>query len=1442
MACNPFNSREPKENDLALRQADASALPGAPVDVFLTRLPGSYVPAKHETGVTDKSVFVPLEPFYSPVYLGDAPLLTLPGTMEREPPFIDHSGATVATPCVVPYAWEEDDEDLRTIILDTVPDSEATPEEKALPGYVPNPGLFLSSKTMQIYGQTQEGIDIEDIEEDWYCQITTPGDSDWTAIGSPDNNEGTEFYATGPGTGTGVAAHVQEKYDDKNGVGFRWTYGQDVDDVFSSATVKTGSRYKILTRGVTSETLVDAGDILVGWECRIETTGNTDWIAMGAASDTPGTLFKCTAIGSGTGTATHIVYDIDYTTIGAANNNAGTEFTATGNGSGTGTVNIIWLKVEHCVVGQWYQMYVAGDTDWEAMGADPDDLSAEFECTVVGSGTGYATRLNPHTPHPILRTGQTRYTRISGAATGETFTGDAFIPGDAGDFGSGTLVVCAYRWGFILSERKRWRVAVKIGRATATWDKTLEQLTLECDTETATIYYSTDGGEPTTEYTGPISISTTATVRWKATAPYMVESDEWQTYLEYQDEMPPDDFETVYFSSLPAINNSGVTQAVRLPLQAALYVSADGTGNGEALDNPMPLDEAVGLASVDATAIESGLAYRIIRQKKQDGSGTATDFTLIGAPNNDTGTEFIATGAGTGDGAAMLIGKTKGTRTITATQITSADLVATKTRSEKRYRIKTIGSTNWKLIGAASNTIGLEFEATGAGTGTGTADQIVPVGTLQLKRGGSEPAGCARSNPNNPAPIDASEIIKDRWYKIVTLGTTNWTGYGAPCNAVGVEFVASVTGGTGTGTAGEIGAIEISHEADEVAATALADGDRCAIKDVGDTDWTAIGASASQVGIEFEASGAGTGTGKAWRRKWVHYTEPIEVGPCNVWVRRLRRTTSLTGEPPYTRDFLLPWFYGNVDLKTSWNSGTKLLTIAVEPADQLDAKYIDITYGETTAADNDYTGPIEITEPVTLKITCWHFARDIPLDVGTYSPDEIEVTIDPDTTADFDQTDTFNLTDTSYADRIMRQRADILWLAEGEYTTAVSSYEAIVVRGGYNEDYTERDIRNRKTEIVALNLGIPTGGGGSPVGAIDGVYADPGPLRAEVCYCCQIDATETLHQDETALMVFDGACYGCQASIAYTGGTGECAHIYLTLCSGEATDCTFAATVESADGWEQDSDDKNSRVEIHIGSMVRGTLALDATAGDGYNTSTPYGAGGSSSVLIEIGGTTETTGTITATSGDGGDSDDYMDMGQGGGSIIEVEVGDILGGSIAIDATTGNGGNSTWGGPFQWEGGSCLVWIQADALLGATVEIDATTGTGGTGPWTGGECGIEIDTDSCGCDSFSATCTKGTPGNDAPTWAMLTDHIVPTFLTPAAFAVSGINRGNGHYEHADAYEFDYLDGGGIEQRQGWWSGDKSSTATQVSPHGDGAPLAGYTAAHGTGIVRGRYWE
>lgn len=92
------------------------------------------------------------------------------------------------------------------------------------------------------------------------------------------------------------------------------------------------------------------------------------------------------------------------------------------------------------------------------------------------------------------------------------------------------------------------------------------------------------------------------------------------------------------------------------------------------------------------------------------------------------------------------------------------------------YKIRSVGTTDFTLIGASSNTPGVQFFATGAGTGTGTATYL------------------------QGETVTAGSFVVGQTYTILTLGTTSWTAIGATANTVGVTFTATGVG-TGTGTA-----------------------------------------------------------------------------------------------------------------------------------------------------------------------------------------------------------------------------------------------------------------------------------------------------------------------------------------------------------------------------------------------------------------------------------------------------------------------------------------------------------------------------------------------------------------------------------------------------------------------------------------------------------------
>ena len=141
-----------------------------------------------------------------------------------------------------------------------------------------------------------------------------------------------------------------------------------------------------------------------------------------------------------------------------------------------------------------------------------------------------------------------------------------------------------------------------------------------------------------------------------------------------------------------------------------------------------------GTTNVTAGSFVPGRTYVIV-------SPGTTDFTLIGAANSTIGTSFVAIGVGSGSGTALQtyligstftcanIGTTLGNGTAfritntTAQLVTSGAFIVTAT-----YIIQSIGTTDFTLIGAASNTIGLSFVASGAGVGTGKAYRVNSLG------------------------------------------------------------------------------------------------------------------------------------------------------------------------------------------------------------------------------------------------------------------------------------------------------------------------------------------------------------------------------------------------------------------------------------------------------------------------------------------------------------------------------------------------------------------------------------------------------------------------------------------------------------------------------------------------------------------------------------------
>ncbi len=110
--------------------------------------------------------------------------------------------------------------------------------------------------------------------------------------------------------------------------------------------------------------------------------------------------------------------------------------------------------------------------------------------------------------------------------------------------------------------------------------------------------------------------------------------------------------------------------------------------------------------TVTAGSFVIGKTYQIL-------SVGTTNFVTIGASASTVGIVFTATGVGSGTGTA------------TSTVITTAGSFVIG----QSYTILTVGTTNFTLIGASANTIGIIFTATGVGSGTGTASSTTVIST-----------------------------------------------------------------------------------------------------------------------------------------------------------------------------------------------------------------------------------------------------------------------------------------------------------------------------------------------------------------------------------------------------------------------------------------------------------------------------------------------------------------------------------------------------------------------------------------------------------------------------------------------------------------------------------------------------------------------------------------
>jgi hypothetical protein len=192
-------------------------------------------------------------------------------------------------------------------------------------------------------------------------------------------------------------------------------------------------------------------------------------------------------------------------------------------------------------------------------------------------------------------------------------------------------------------------------------------------------------------------------------------------------------------------------------------------------------------------------------------TGTTTSSSYLTAANISgiVSVTHGGTGAATLKANNLLVGNgtsspsviPAGTTGNVLTSSTASTVTAGSFAVGTEYTILTVGTTDFTLIGAASNTVGVVFTATGVGSGTGTATTNTWVSSALAQNGlGQGQTWQNVLSSRNDTVVTAGSFVIGNIYTIVTVGTTSFTAIGASANTVGVVFTATGAG-SGTGTA-----------------------------------------------------------------------------------------------------------------------------------------------------------------------------------------------------------------------------------------------------------------------------------------------------------------------------------------------------------------------------------------------------------------------------------------------------------------------------------------------------------------------------------------------------------------------------------------------------------------------------------------------------------------
>ncbi|UYE97271.1 virion structural protein [Cyanophage S-TIM54] len=231
--------------------------------------------------------------------------------------------------------------------------------------------------------------------------------------------------------------------------------------------------------------------------------------------------------------------------------------------------------------------------------------------------------------------------------------------------------------------------------------------------------------------------------------------------------------------------STGVTVTGALEVSAATNITVGGTALpsltgllGGSLDGTLGTVTMAYLPSAPSSPVQGQFYFNSLNQKAQIYTGSSfVDLVPSGGGGGGGG------GGSSTDANATFRKYTYSISSTTNSVSGSSDLVTSAGSfiTGRKYTIKTVGTTDFTAIGASANTVGVVFDATGAGSGSGDAfdtlvystggDQNVEVyvnGVKSVEGSSNDYVATSGTSVNFVANLNSGDVVDIQVYELLT--------------------------------------------------------------------------------------------------------------------------------------------------------------------------------------------------------------------------------------------------------------------------------------------------------------------------------------------------------------------------------------------------------------------------------------------------------------------------------------------------------------------------------------------------------------------------------------------------------------------------------------------------------------------------------------------------